>query len=147
MSDNDKLLWVQSAAVVSEATALDPRLAEILRSQKFQDWKPSTEQSAPLTRPRRPSRKSETSAGATVAEPVTGKHGATIERHYSASELARAWGFSSETIRQMFRNEPGVLRHGTTNSTRHQRAYLTLRIPESVAARVHARLSAIPTSQ
>jgi hypothetical protein len=51
--------------------------------------------------------------------------------------------FSAEKIRQIFRNETGVLMIGDENP-RHQRSYITLRIPESVAERAHKRLSAEP---
>jgi hypothetical protein len=62
-------------------------------------------------------------------------------RHYSPDELAALWGVSAETIRSIFRDEPGVLKIGKTG-TRTKRGYFTLRIPEDVAERVHARLSA-----
>jgi hypothetical protein len=63
------------------------------------------------------------------------------EKHFAPDELAELWGVSTETIRSIFRNEPDVLKIGDTG-TRHKRAYLTLRIPASVAERVHKRLSA-----
>ena len=62
------------------------------------------------------------------------------ERHYAPAELAKVWGVDVETIRNLFRSEPGVLKIGE-QSPRHKRPYLTLRIPESVAVRVHKRLS------
>ena len=65
------------------------------------------------------------------------------EKHFTPAELAKAWGLSAETIRQIFRMEPGVLRIGNANN-KETRDYLTLRIPQSVAVRVHARLSATP---
>ncbi len=68
------------------------------------------------------------------------------ERHYAPADLAKAWGVSTETVRQIFRNEPGVLRLGT-NGDQRVRGYVTLRIPQSVAARVHARLTAIPQTR
>jgi hypothetical protein len=64
------------------------------------------------------------------------------EKHYSPKDLAKAWGLSAEKIRQLFRDEPGVLKIGNKNP-QHQRPYLTLRIPESVAECVHNRLSAV----
>ena len=63
------------------------------------------------------------------------------EKHFSPAELAEAWGLSSDTIRNIFREEPGVLKYGKTE-TRHRRGYITLRIPLSVAERVHRRMSA-----
>jgi hypothetical protein len=63
------------------------------------------------------------------------------EKHFKPEELAEAWGVSTETIRSIFREEPGVLKIGKTGS-RYKRGYITLRIPEEVAERVHRRLSA-----
>jgi hypothetical protein len=63
------------------------------------------------------------------------------ERHYTPAELAETWGVSAETIRVLFREEPGVLKIGPSG-TRFKRGYKTLRIPHSVAERVHTRLSA-----
>jgi hypothetical protein len=62
------------------------------------------------------------------------------EKHYSPADLAKAWSFDVETVRNIFRDEPGVLKIGEKNP-RGKRMYLTLRIPESVAVRVHKRLS------
>ena len=62
------------------------------------------------------------------------------ERHYAPADLAKVWGVDVETIRNLFRSEPGVLKIGE-KAPRHKRSYLTLRIPESVAVRVHERLS------
>jgi hypothetical protein len=64
-----------------------------------------------------------------------------IEKHFSPTELAKAWGVSTETIRSIFRTEPGVLKIGKPG-TKYRRGYFTLRIPEQVAERVHRRLSA-----
>jgi hypothetical protein len=63
------------------------------------------------------------------------------EPHYTPQELAETWGVSAETIRVLFRNEPGVLKIGP-DGTRFRRGYKSLRIPQSVAERVHTRLSA-----
>jgi len=63
------------------------------------------------------------------------------DKHFKPEELAEAWGVSTETIRSIFREEPGVLKIGKTGS-RYKRGYITLRIPEEVAERVHQRLSA-----
>jgi len=62
------------------------------------------------------------------------------EKHYSPSELAEMWGVSVQTIRDLFKSEDGVLKLGS-DGTRTRRAYKTLRIPHSVAERVHTRLS------
>jgi methylphosphotriester-DNA--protein-cysteine methyltransferase len=63
------------------------------------------------------------------------------EKHFTPADLAKAWGISPQTIRELFKNEEGVLKIGS-KGTRTRRAYKTLRIPESVAERVHTRLSA-----
>jgi hypothetical protein len=63
------------------------------------------------------------------------------ETHYTPLQLGTAWGLSDDTIREIFKNEPGVLCIGT-NGSRRRRKYITMRIPESVAVRVHTRLSA-----
>jgi len=63
------------------------------------------------------------------------------ERHYKARELAKAWGLSDDMIRILFRGEPGVLKIGCTSRPDGKRGYRSLRIPASVAARVHERLS------
>jgi hypothetical protein len=64
------------------------------------------------------------------------------EKHFTPAELASAWGVSAETIRITFREEPDVLR--LQQPTKGKRQYVLLRIPESVADRVHKRLSAVP---
>jgi hypothetical protein len=63
------------------------------------------------------------------------------DKHYTPVELAKAWGVSVQTIREIFGKEEGVLKIGS-NGTRSRRRYKTLRIPESVVDRVHTRLSA-----
>jgi len=62
-----------------------------------------------------------------------------LEKHYSVSELAQLWGLSEKSIRRIFFNEPGVVKWGHDES-RFKRAYMTLRIPESVVQRVHRRM-------
>jgi hypothetical protein len=62
----------------------------------------------------------------------------TFEKHYSVDELASAWGVSDDFVRRLFVHEPGVVvffkyRPG-------KRTYRTLRIPSSVAERVHRRM-------
>ena len=52
--------------------------------------------------------------------------------HYSPQQLAELWGVSAETIRTIFRHEPGV---------RFGKARVTMTIPSSVAERVQDRLS------
>jgi hypothetical protein len=42
------------------------------------------------------------------------------EKHLTPQDLAEAWGVSVETIRSIFRTEPGVLKLGKTGA-RHRR--------------------------
>jgi hypothetical protein len=62
-----------------------------------------------------------------------------FERHYRVQELAELWAMSVKTITRLFETEPGVVR--LTNEGKGKRAYATISIPESVAIRVHERLS------
>ncbi len=62
------------------------------------------------------------------------------EKHYSATELASLWGLHPDSIRNLFRGEQGVILLGTQRSTRRRRCYTTMRIPASVAERVHRKL-------
>lgn len=63
-----------------------------------------------------------------------------LERHYTPKELAELWGFSVDKIRDMFQDVPGVLKVGAS-FRRGARAYVSLRIPASVAQRLHEDLS------
>ena len=90
----------------------------LLDSQKFADWGTPREK----IRPQNPA----LSVG---------------EKHFTPQELAEAWGVSTETIRQIFREEQGVLKIGK-KGTRVRRGYFTLRIPLEIAERVHRRLAA-----
>lgn len=64
--------------------------------------------------------------------------GTTIatERHYSVFEVAELWNVSTETVRRLFYNQPGVLIFGSPE-TRYKRKRETMRIPASVVALVH----------
>jgi hypothetical protein len=60
----------------------------------------------------------------------------TFERHFNIDELAAIWKYSRETVRQLVKDEPGVIkvRNGPRKTmTRYS-------IPESVARRIHTRL-------
>jgi hypothetical protein len=70
--------------------------------------------------------------------------GVAIEKHYSPTELAAVWGLSADTVRRMFENEPDVLIYGDEKSTDRKRRYRTMKIPESVAVRIHRRLTSRP---
>lgn len=63
------------------------------------------------------------------------------ERHYTIAELAELWNLSADCVRKIFEKEPDVLAVGADRPKPRARRYLTLRIPESVAQRVHRRLS------
>jgi len=63
------------------------------------------------------------------------------EHQFAASELGELWGLSEDTIRELFEDEPGVLVMGWEDSRTKARCKM-LRIPESVAVRVHRELSA-----
>jgi hypothetical protein len=62
----------------------------------------------------------------------------TFERHYSVDQLSALWNMSDDFIRRLFLHEPGVVVFFHYRPGR--RVYRTLRIPESVALRVHQRL-------
>jgi hypothetical protein len=66
-------------------------------------------------------------------------HETAFERHYSVDELAELWGVSDDFVRRLFINEPGVVVFFKYRPGR--RTYRTLRIPESVARRIHGQLS------
>ena len=62
------------------------------------------------------------------------------ERHFEPAELGALWHLSADTVRRLFENEPGVLVIDRGGKHRSRR-YRTLRIPESVAQRVHRRMT------
>lgn len=64
-----------------------------------------------------------------------------LERHYSVPEIAEMWGLSPQTVREMFRNEPGVLQTKLRTLRSGKRQNVAFRIPETVLLRVHSRLS------
>jgi hypothetical protein len=63
------------------------------------------------------------------------------EKHFTPAELGATWGLSPDAVRKLFESEPGVLVLGDSGGSRSKRRYKTLRIPTSVAARVHRRLA------
>ena len=63
-----------------------------------------------------------------------------FEKHYSIEELSVLWGMSEDFVRRLFRNEPGVVVFA--NPQPGKRTYRTLRVLESVACRVHERMTA-----
>jgi hypothetical protein len=107
------------------ATAIATAIAALTSSAKFREWHKTAHQPA-----------------APVPEFIrVPTIEAALELHYSPAELAQKWGVSTETIRVIFRDEPGVLKIGKPGN-KYKRQYFTLRIPETVAERVHQRLSA-----
>lgn len=74
------------------------------------------------------------------AEPST----PATERHYTVQEIAQMWNVSSEKVRRMFRDVPGVLEIGFAGILpgKKKRGHVTLRIPASVLERVHQDRSA-----
>lgn len=118
----------------------------LLKSPKFRRWKPR--QGKP-SRPfglgesfnhTGPSFRNLGETSRNSSEPASFKS-IVDEPHYSPAKLAKSWGVSVETIRSLFRDEPGVLKI-VRPATRTKRGYVTLRIPQSVAERVHRRMAA-----
>jgi hypothetical protein len=60
-----------------------------------------------------------------------------LERHFTPKELAVLWALDESTVRRMFQDEPGVFKIGKAARRDGKRDYLTLRIPQTVALRVH----------
>ena len=60
--------------------------------------------------------------------------------HYSVKELAAIWGLGVDKIRELFENEPDVIKL-TNPPKKGKSSYVTLRIPEKVAERVQRRNS------
>jgi len=71
-----------------------------------------------------------------------GREDASLEQHFSIKEIAEIWGLCENSVRDLFKDEPGVIRIQRPKS-RYKRAYTTLRIPKSVIERVHRRMSLI----
>lgn len=61
------------------------------------------------------------------------------ERHLTVAQIAKIRNLSSDTVRRLFTNEPGVIVIGKPKA--RKRVYRVLRIPESVERRVFARLT------
>ena len=63
------------------------------------------------------------------------------EVHFSATEIAKKWNLSTDSIRRLFRKEHGTVLIPSRNARRCKRAqYTTMRIPASVMERVYRRL-------
>lgn len=65
------------------------------------------------------------------------------DQHYTVAELAKRWHLSPNTVRRLVADEPGVIKltMGPLLRSRRKRHLVSLRIPERVALRVHAKLS------
>jgi hypothetical protein len=81
------------------------------------------------------------SSGRHIA-PLAGFHRPSFRRtpHYSLAEIAEMWSLSTDVLRKIFQDEPGVLVLGGQSNSRKRR-YTTLRVPESVLRRVHRRMT------
>jgi hypothetical protein len=66
-------------------------------------------------------------------------HSSELEQMLTVSEIAQKWCLDPTTVRDLFRNEQGVL--VLVNPRSRKRRYATLRIPVSVVSRVQRRLS------
>jgi hypothetical protein len=61
----------------------------------------------------------------------------TFEMHYSIGDLAKQWRLGRETVRLLVKDEPGVLKI----QLGRRKALTRYSVPESVARRVHTKLS------
>jgi hypothetical protein len=70
--------------------------------------------------------------------------GITLERHFTLTEIAELWNLSYGFVRDIFQEEPGVLKLGEqtrlSSGRKYKRRYFTIRVPESVLLRVQQRL-------
>ncbi len=76
----------------------------------------------------------------TAAQRIKTQSNHVAGSNYTVKELATLWGFSTDKIRELFEDEPGVLKVQSP-AKRGKRPYTSLRIPEAVAARVQRRMS------
>jgi hypothetical protein len=61
-----------------------------------------------------------------------------LERHYTLTELSKAWHVSRPTLQSWFRDEPGIIRYGADKLKKgRKRTNVQLRVPEHVARRVY----------
>lgn len=67
-----------------------------------------------------------------------------IEQHFTVAEIADKWKLSDNTVRRIFRNEPGVIKIGQGSrlvGKRYKRRHFVLRVPQSVFLRVLDRMT------
>jgi hypothetical protein len=60
-----------------------------------------------------------------------------FEPHFTINQLAAQWRYGRESVRQLIQHEPGVLRL----KLGRKKANTTYSVPESVARRIHTRLT------
>lgn len=97
----------------------------------------SPEATAGKRRPAKASLRGGFQKGAEVA--FAAPDGPAFELHLSVEDLSNRWGMSEDFVRRLFLDEPGVVIF--CNPRPGRRIYRTLRIPESVAARVYRRIA------
>ena len=69
-------------------------------------------------------------------------HEGFAEKHFSPKQFGEIWALSPDTIRRIFKDEPGVAVCEFPARRKYVRPYKCMRIPASVARRVHEKLSA-----
>jgi hypothetical protein len=62
------------------------------------------------------------------------------QKHYTVPQIAEALNVSHDVVARLFRDQEGVVKL-TQPGNRGKRAYVTLRIPESVLKRVYAGMT------
>ena len=75
------------------------------------------------------------------SETCSNPSGVAFEKHYSVQHVADLWNFGVDKVRELFRDEPGVIMEGCEES-RYKRGYINMRISESAIRRVYAKLTA-----
>jgi hypothetical protein len=73
-----------------------------------------------------------------LRQEAIGRADAFREQHYRIRELAKMWSLGVETVRRQVRCEPDVVKVSGPNGR------TTYSIPESVARRIHTKLTAPP---
>ena len=66
-----------------------------------------------------------------------------FEPHLTIQQIAEMWNLSPDAVRRIFRKEPGVVEIKKEKGAFKRRSYISLRIPQSVARRVHQKLSVV----
>jgi hypothetical protein len=72
---------------------------------------------------------------------VGGAPDAALERHFTVGQVSELWNWSQTKVREVFRDEPGVLQSKLRTLRVRKRQNVMLRIPETVLRRVHERMS------